>query len=61
MFKQDKEIAFIFYELDICLRDFNINFILKDCLLGAVKVTQIGDPDKSSYCGYGTRFDSDFF
>ena len=45
--------VFIVYELD---RWSNDDFILKDCLFGAVKITKNGDPDKYSYSGYGFGF-----
>ena len=49
---------FIVYELDKWSRDLNVDFTLKDCLLGAVKLTKNNDPDKYAYTGYGIGFDS---
>ena len=48
---------FIIYELDRLSRDLNIDFPLKDCLFGAVKLTKDADPDKYKYSGYGIGFD----
>lgn len=55
--------TFIFYELDIWLRDLNPDFILKDCLSGTVKLTTNADPDKYYYTefGIGSAFRSLFF
>ena len=36
----------------------NIDFNLKSCLFGAVKLTKNADLDKYSYSGYGIGFDS---
>ena len=36
------------------------NFIIKDCLFGAVKLTKNSDPDKYSYSGFDIGFDSRF-
>ena len=49
---------FIIYELNKWSQDLNAEFTLKDCLFGAVKITKNGDPDKYSYSGYGSGFDS---
>ena len=38
--------------------DLNTNFILKDHLFGAVKLTKNADPDKYSYSRYGIGLDS---
>ena len=38
--------------------DLNDEFTLKVCLLGNVKIIKNVDPDKYSYAGYGTEFDS---
>ena len=46
------------YELDEWSQDWNAKFTLKDCLFGTVKLTKIVDPNKYSYSGYGTGFDS---
>ena len=35
----------------------NADFNIKDCLLGAVKLTKNADPYKYSYSGYGVGFD----
>ena len=37
---------YISYELDTWPRDLNTDFILDNCLFGAVKVTKNNDPDK---------------
>ena len=34
------------------------DFTLKDCLFGAVKLTENADPDKYSYLEYGKGFNS---
>ena len=49
---------FIIYELDTWSRDLNTNFILKDCLLRAVKLNKNDDPNKCKYSGYDIGFDS---
>ena len=49
---------FIAYELDTQSQDLNADFTLKDCLFGAAELTKNADPDKYSYPGYGTEFDS---
>ena len=36
---------FIFYEADTLSRDLNVDFALKDCLHGAVKLTTNSEPD----------------
>ena len=46
------------YELDAWSKDLNIDFTLKDCLFGSVKLTKNFDPDKYKYSGYGIGFDS---
>ena len=43
---------FIVYELDTWSQDLNANFTLKDCLFGAVKLTNSADIDKYSYSEY---------
>ena len=48
---------FIFYELDRRSQDLNTDFTLKDCLFGAVKLTENADPDKYKYSGFGIGFD----
>ena len=52
---------FIAWELNIWSRDLDTNFTLKDCLFGTLKPTKNADPDKYSYSGYGTGFDSRSF
>ena len=42
-------------------KDLNADFTLKNCLFGAVKLTENADPDKYSYSGYGIWFNSHFF
>ena len=49
---------YIFYELYTWLCDLNTDFTLGDFLLGAVKLTKIGDNDKCKYSGYGTGFET---
>ena len=49
---------YISYELDTWPRDLNTDFILGNCLFGAVKLTKNNDPDKYGYSGYGIGFDS---
>ena len=49
---------FIVYELDRWSQDLNAQYILKDCLFGAVKLTKNADLDKHSYLGYDIGFDS---
>ena len=39
-------------------KDLNIDFNLKSCLFGAVKLIKNTDLDKYSYSGYGIGFDS---
>ena len=53
--------SFIIYELGRWSQDLNSEFILRDCLFGAAKLTKIADPDKSSYSEYGIGFDFRFF
>ena len=50
-------IIFFVYELDTWSQDFNSDFILKDCLFGAVKLDKNTDPDKCVCSRYGTGFD----
>ena len=38
--------------------NLHTDFILKECLFGAVKLTKNVDPDKYCYSGYGIGFDS---
>ena len=52
---------FIAWELNIWSRDLDTNFTLKDCLFGTLKPNKNADPDKYSYSGYGTGFDSRSF
>ena len=49
---------FTVYELDTCLQDLNIDFTLKNCLFGSVKLTKKVDPDKYKYSNYDIEFDS---
>ena len=49
---------YIAYKLNIWSQDLNTEFSLKDCLFGAVKLTNNGNPNKYRYSGYGTGFDS---
>ena len=48
----------IAYELDKWSQDLNVEFTLKYCLLGVVMLSKNAHPDKYSYSGYGTGFDS---
>ena len=49
---------YISYILNPWLRNLNIDFTLKNCLFGSVKVTKNADPDKYKYSGYEIGFDS---
>ena len=49
---------YIAYKLNIWSQDLNTEFSLKDCLFGAVKLTNNGNPNKYCYSGYGIGFDS---
>ena len=49
---------YIAYELNIWSQDLNAEFTLKDCLFGAVKLTENANPNNFSYSGYGIGFDS---
>ena len=49
---------YISYTLSPWLRSLKIDFTLKNCLFGSVKLTRNADPDKSKYSGYGIGFDS---
>ena len=49
---------FIVYKLGRWSRDVNTGFTLKDCLLGAVKITKNVDADKYKHSGYSIGFDS---
>ena len=49
---------FIIYEINIWSCDLNLDFTLKDCLFGGVKLTVNPDTKKYSYSGYGIGFDS---
>ena len=59
--KQEDKAAFIHlffaYKLDTWSRDLNIDFTLKDCLFGAVKLTKNVDTDKYKYSSYDIGFD----
>ena len=46
------------YELGTWSRDLNIEFTLKDCLFGSVKLTKTADPDKYKYSSYGIGLNS---
>ena len=41
-------------------KTINSNFVFRDCLVGAIKITNTdnSDTDKWQYSGYGTGFDS---
>ena len=43
-----------------CPKAINSNFVFKDCLFGAIKITNTtnSDTDKWQYSGYGIGFDS---
>ena len=66
--KQDKETfnlrnvvnLFIVYELDRWSQDLNVDFTLKDCLFGVVKLIETADRNKSYYSGYSIGFSSQF-
>ena len=49
---------YIYYTLDLQLRNSNTDFTLGICLFGSVKLTKNPYPDKFKYTGYGMRFDS---
>ena len=49
---------FFVYELGTWSQELNAEFTLKDCLFGAVKLTEITDADKYKYSGCGIRFDT---
>ena len=49
--------SYITYELDTWSKDLNTEFILGNCLFGAVKLTKIANPDKYKYSGSGMGFD----
>ena len=49
---------YIFYDLDILLRDLNTEFALGNYLFVAVKLTKNSDPNKSWYTGVFTGFDA---
>ena len=49
---------FIVYELDRWPQGLSAKFTLKDCLFGTVKLTKNAYPNKYSYSGYGTGFDT---
>ena len=49
---------YISYTLNPWLRNLNIDFTLKNCLFGSVKLTKNADPDKCKYSGYEIGFDS---
>ena len=55
--KLDKIInIYIVYDLQSNL-NYNPDFTLENCLLGAVKITKTTDVDKYKYSGYGIGFD----
>ena len=49
---------YIIYELNIRSQDSKAEFTLKDCLFGALKLTNNANLNKYSYSGYGIGFDS---
>ena len=49
---------YIVYELNTWSQNLNAEFTLKDCLLGALKLTKNANHNKYSYSGYGIGFDS---
>ena len=49
---------YIYYELDTWSNDLNTDFLLGNCLLGAVKLSWNVDPDKYRYSGHGIGFDA---
>ena len=49
---------YISYKLDEWSKDLNTDFTLRNCLFGAVKLTENADPDKYEYNGYGIGFES---
>ena len=51
-------IFFIVYELDSWPENFDTDFTLGGCMFGGVKSTKNAVPDKYSYSGYGTGFDT---
>ena len=44
--------------MDTWSKDLNIDFMLDNCLFGAVKLTKNADPDKYGDSGYGIGFDA---
>ena len=48
----------IVYQLHTCSCDLNTDFILKDCLFSAVKLTTNANPKRYSNSAYGIGFDS---
>ena len=48
----------ISYILNPGLRNLRVDFTLKNCLFGFVKLNKNGDPNKYKYSGYGIGFDS---
>ena len=49
---------FIVFELDTWSRDLSSKFILGDCLVQAMKLTENFDRDKYGYTCYGIGFDA---
>ena len=47
----------IVYELNTWSQDLNDEFILKNCLFGAVKLTKNANPSKCSCSGHRIGFD----
>ena len=43
---------YIVYKLNVQTQDLNAEFTLKDCLFGAVKLTNNANPNKYVYLGY---------
>ena len=47
----------IVYKLGTWSQYLNVDFTLKDCLFGKIKLAKNADPDQYSYSGYGIGFD----
>ena len=52
---------FIIFELGTQSLDLDVDFSLKDCLFGAIKLTKNADPDKKCYSGNTIEFDFRYF
>ena len=48
----------MFYILNPCLRNLNLDFTLYNCLLGSVKLTKYSDLDKHKYSDCSIGYDS---